>query len=476
MDRDAVRRRERVPHRGAGGLGKVARCRAPVGGRAPSKSNGVRDDGRHRNRAAPTPPLARSPPQRPDRGRERCHQRVNGRARCHLSSEARRSLLQARYKSQSDVTFALLDVNYTCRLLIELIGRLTGWGDHGLADRALASSSAAVYAESPIEGVLPGPLQQFLSSSTTSPTHSSPAGRPACRRSARALRDCPSGDRQRAPSGVRHALHSPRPPTTSSNRVGLQAPRPTRSLAVPGVPTRSTVARPFGARPADEPKDRHGPIRSAPSVPRAHEEPAELRDRPACQSGSPRTRPQAPGMLRLFQYLFYDPSPTRPLPGSLPNTGVASHNASVCWPAVGVPIRAPAEPTRQPAVPRPPAKSPTPLHRSARARAIGTKSAKQMIQGGTMIVNTLKAVIETGRPSLGTRALFALFRVMQPFTPKRRPNHDSVPTRYGDSVLPRTNGVSWLKSRRPCGRAASRPWQPRPRPSQRTRGPTAAWS
>ncbi len=55
---------------------------------------------------------------------------------------------------------------------------------------------------------------------------------------------------------------------------------------------------------------------------------------------------------------------------------------------------------------------------------IGTKSAKQMIQGGTMIVNTLKAVIETGRPSLGTRALFALFRVMQPFTPnKSRTEH-----------------------------------------------------
>ena len=50
---------------------------------------------------------------------------------------------------------------------------------------------------------------------------------------------------------------------------------------------------------------------------------------------------------------------------------------------------------------------------------IGTKSAKQMIQGGTMIVKTLKAVIETGRPSLGTRALFALFRVMQPFTPNK---------------------------------------------------------
>jgi len=50
---------------------------------------------------------------------------------------------------------------------------------------------------------------------------------------------------------------------------------------------------------------------------------------------------------------------------------------------------------------------------------VGTKSAKQMVQGGTMIVNTLKAVIETGRPSLGTRALFALFRVMQPFSPKQ---------------------------------------------------------
>ncbi len=55
---------------------------------------------------------------------------------------------------------------------------------------------------------------------------------------------------------------------------------------------------------------------------------------------------------------------------------------------------------------------------------IGTKSAKQMIQGGTMIVNTLKAVMETGRPSLGTRTLFALFRVMQPFTPnKSRTEH-----------------------------------------------------
>jgi len=49
----------------------------------------------------------------------------------------------------------------------------------------------------------------------------------------------------------------------------------------------------------------------------------------------------------------------------------------------------------------------------------GTKTAKQMVQGGTMIVNTLKAVIETGRPSFGTRMLFVLFKLMGPFSPKR---------------------------------------------------------
>ncbi len=49
----------------------------------------------------------------------------------------------------------------------------------------------------------------------------------------------------------------------------------------------------------------------------------------------------------------------------------------------------------------------------------GTKTAKQMVQGGTMIVNTLKSVIETGRPSFGTRMLFVLFKVLGPFSPKR---------------------------------------------------------
>jgi len=49
----------------------------------------------------------------------------------------------------------------------------------------------------------------------------------------------------------------------------------------------------------------------------------------------------------------------------------------------------------------------------------GTKTAKQMKQGGSMIVNTLKAVIETGRPSFGTRMLFVLFKVLEPISPKR---------------------------------------------------------
>lgn len=49
----------------------------------------------------------------------------------------------------------------------------------------------------------------------------------------------------------------------------------------------------------------------------------------------------------------------------------------------------------------------------------GAKSTKQMTRGGTMIVNTLKRIVETGRPSMGTRALYTLFRVMEPMTPKK---------------------------------------------------------
>lgn len=49
----------------------------------------------------------------------------------------------------------------------------------------------------------------------------------------------------------------------------------------------------------------------------------------------------------------------------------------------------------------------------------GTKSAKQMVQGAGLITGTLKSVIEAGRPTLGVRALFVLFRLMQPLSPKK---------------------------------------------------------
>jgi uncharacterized protein YndB with AHSA1/START domain len=50
---------------------------------------------------------------------------------------------------------------------------------------------------------------------------------------------------------------------------------------------------------------------------------------------------------------------------------------------------------------------------------VGTKTAKQMTQGGKMIVNTLKAIVETGRPSFGTRMLYVLFKLLTPLTPKK---------------------------------------------------------
>lgn len=50
---------------------------------------------------------------------------------------------------------------------------------------------------------------------------------------------------------------------------------------------------------------------------------------------------------------------------------------------------------------------------------VETKTAKQMKQGGTFIVNTLKSVVETGRPPLTARLLFVLFKLLEPFNPKR---------------------------------------------------------
>jgi hypothetical protein len=47
----------------------------------------------------------------------------------------------------------------------------------------------------------------------------------------------------------------------------------------------------------------------------------------------------------------------------------------------------------------------------------GTKTAKQMVAGGNMIVNTLKAIVETGKPQLGVRILYHLFGLLEPTTP-----------------------------------------------------------
>jgi hypothetical protein len=42
-----------------------------------------------------------------------------------------------------------------------------------------------------------------------------------------------------------------------------------------------------------------------------------------------------------------------------------------------------------------------------------------MTQGGTMIINTLKAIVERGRPSLGTRMIYSIMRLTEPFSPKQ---------------------------------------------------------
>lgn len=49
----------------------------------------------------------------------------------------------------------------------------------------------------------------------------------------------------------------------------------------------------------------------------------------------------------------------------------------------------------------------------------GTRTAKQMVQGGSIIANTLKRTCEGRKPSLGVRLLFTLFKVMAPLQPKR---------------------------------------------------------
>jgi uncharacterized protein YndB with AHSA1/START domain len=49
----------------------------------------------------------------------------------------------------------------------------------------------------------------------------------------------------------------------------------------------------------------------------------------------------------------------------------------------------------------------------------GSKTEKSMDQGGHFIVQNLKAVVETGKPTLGGRLILAMIGLSQPFSPKR---------------------------------------------------------
>lgn len=49
----------------------------------------------------------------------------------------------------------------------------------------------------------------------------------------------------------------------------------------------------------------------------------------------------------------------------------------------------------------------------------GTKTAKSMASGGHMILKSLKAIAETGRPPLGTRVMYWLFDHMEFVLPAR---------------------------------------------------------
>ena len=47
----------------------------------------------------------------------------------------------------------------------------------------------------------------------------------------------------------------------------------------------------------------------------------------------------------------------------------------------------------------------------------GTKTEKGMAQGGSFIVNTLKSVVETGRPSFSGRLMLGMMGLFEPFSP-----------------------------------------------------------
>ncbi len=50
---------------------------------------------------------------------------------------------------------------------------------------------------------------------------------------------------------------------------------------------------------------------------------------------------------------------------------------------------------------------------------VGSKTAKDMQGGGSMIVNTLKAVVETGKPPLKIRIMYWMFGVLEFVLPKK---------------------------------------------------------
>ena len=50
---------------------------------------------------------------------------------------------------------------------------------------------------------------------------------------------------------------------------------------------------------------------------------------------------------------------------------------------------------------------------------VGTKTAKSMQQGGMFILDNLKSIVETGRPPLGTRLMYAAMGALEFVLPKR---------------------------------------------------------
>ena len=49
----------------------------------------------------------------------------------------------------------------------------------------------------------------------------------------------------------------------------------------------------------------------------------------------------------------------------------------------------------------------------------GTKTANEMQRGGMFILNNLKAIVETGRPPLGSRLMYVAFGALESVLPKR---------------------------------------------------------